>query len=868
MYARDHILVGRCILAPQATLRALIVFTANDPLMLRHYALLFVLMTTTAWAQTIYIPDTYLRTWLNNAQPGSVDVDGFIDATAWNANPPGQVEFSFHDLPDSYFLNLQGIEFLNMYALKMVDDEVPGATIVSWPGPPQLFFSLEVINVDLGLFQGFEWPTPAMLDQFSCTRCGLTTIPEFQGTFMSFYEVDFGGQVPAIPPTLTNLELTGCNLGGLPPLPALTNFTLKNDTLDAFPALPASLYSLTTEYAGLDVLPTLPPGLVNLRVRNGHLTELPDLPAGLQLLDVTSNFLLEIPPLPNGLLYLTISYNPITWVGPWPETLHNFVSYSCPLDSLPALPPTLNELHAWNGNFDELPALPPTLHQLGLRNCEQLTCLPILPPDLYALRLAGSGVTCLPNIPALLNLDPGTIHLGIDPIVCNAANSPCPLVDPLITGTVFLDPNSNGMQDVGEAPRPNATVIAQPGDLMSGSDQNGYYVLPAGIGSFTVTGTPMLYGTVTTPDHDVVFTGLGEIDSLNHVGYHMQPDVYDLVTHLMSGAMRPGFDGSLWITVQNVGTEAATPQVQLTHDADLTYLSSSATPTVNANVLTWDPPSLAPGEQWTVHVLLHCPASVPLGTPLQYTATADPGQPDATPLNNTVARTDEVVGAYDPNDKQAEPATMSPAEVMAGERITYTIRFQNTGNYPAERVLITDTLESGLQWSSLQPIAASHAHHWYLHNGVLHILFENINLPDSTSDEPGSHGFFRFSMVPQPTLLAGDQVHNSANIYFDFNEPVITNDAVFSVEIHTGLSSADGLSISAWPQPFDEHLTISGALNGASIRLYDAVGRVVASIQGTANMHELNTSDLGPGLYVLTITDGGSGTVIKPLVKR
>ena len=837
--------------------------------MLRHCALLFVLLATTVSAQTIYISDTYLRTWLNNARSGSVDVDGYIDATAWNADPPTTVEFLFYELPDSYYLNLQGIESLVIYILKMVDDEVPGATSVFWPGPPQMLSSLEMVNVDMGLFLGFVWPTPPTLDQFKCTRCGLTTIPEFQGTYMSFYEVDFGGQVPVIPPTLTTLELTGCNLGGLPPLPALTNFTLKNDTLDAFPALPNSLYSLTTEYAGLDVLPALPPDLQYMRLRNGHLTELPALPLGLKLLDVSSNFLNELPPLPDGLLYLAFSYNPITWVDDWPETLLNFVTYGSPLDSLPALPPTLSELHVWNGNFDELPALPPTLRQLGLRNCDQLTCLPVLPPDLYALRLAGSGVTCLPNIPASLDLDPGTIHLGIAPIVCNAGNSPCPLVDPLITGTVYLDPNSNGVQDVGEPSLPNALVIAQPGDLMAGSDLNGYYVLPANIGSFTVTGTPMLYGTLTTPVHNVTFTGLGEIDSLNHVGYYMQPGVYDLVTHLTNSAMRPGFDGSLWITVQNVGTEAATPQVQLTHDAALELVSSNPiASTVNANVLTWDPPSLAPGEQWTVRVVFHCPAGVPLGSPLQYTATADPGQPDATPLDNIVTRTGAVVGAYDPNDKQAEPATMSPAEVMAGERITYTIRFQNTGNYPAERVLITDTLESGLQWNSLRPVAASHAHHWYLHNGVLHVVFENINLPDSTSDEPGSHGFFRFSMTPQPTLPAGEQVHNSANIYFDFNEPVITNDAVFTVDINTGLAYADGLALKAWPQPFHERLTITGALNGASIRLYDAVGRMVISTQGKSNMQELNTSDLGPGLYVLSVTGNGSGTVMRTLIKQ
>ncbi|HQW98744.1 MAG TPA: T9SS type A sorting domain-containing protein, partial [Flavobacteriales bacterium] len=104
--------------------------------------------------------------------------------------------------------------------------------------------------------------------------------------------------------------------------------------------------------------------------------------------------------------------------------------------------------------------------------------------------------------------------------------------------------------------------------------------------------------------------------------------------------------------------------------------------------------------------------------------------------------------------------------------------------------------------------------------------------------------------------------------YFDFNEPVITNDAVFTVDINTGLAYADGLALKAWPQPFHERLTITGALNGASIRLYDAVGRMVISTQGKSNMQELNTSDLGPGLYVLSVTGNGSGTVMRTLIKQ
>ncbi|HRD54711.1 MAG TPA: T9SS C-terminal target domain-containing protein, partial [Flavobacteriales bacterium] len=96
---------------------------------------------------------------------------------------------------------------------------------------------------------------------------------------------------------------------------------------------------------------------------------------------------------------------------------------------------------------------------------------------------------------------------------------------------------------------------------------------------------------------------------------------------------------------------------------------------------------------------------------------------------------DSVVGSYDPNDKLLSPAVLTPDEVTLGETpIAYTIRFQNTGTFLADRVVITDTLPDGLQWNSVAMLDASHPFNWFLNNGVLHFIFDDINLPDSQSD--------------------------------------------------------------------------------------------------------------------------------------
>jgi hypothetical protein len=55
------------------------------------------------------------------------------------------------------------------------------------------------------------------------------------------------------------------------------------------------------------------------------------------------------------------------------------------------------------------------------------------------------------------------------------------------------------------------------------------------------------------------------------------------------------------------------------------------------------------------------------------------------------------------------------------------------------------------------------------------ISFLNIYLPDSTFDEPRSHGYFAFSIRQKAGLLPGTEIPASAGIIFDFNAPVQTN---------------------------------------------------------------------------------------------
>jgi hypothetical protein len=103
---------------------------------------------------------------------------------------------------------------------------------------------------------------------------------------------------------------------------------------------------------------------------------------------------------------------------------------------------------------------------------------------------------------------------------------------------------------------------------------------------------------------------------------------------------------------------------------------------------------------------------------------------------------------------------------------------------------------------------------------------------DSNSNEPLSHGFVRYRIQPKTNLSAGDSITNFAAIYFDFNEPVITNTAKTSIILPTGIASASPTlgKLHVFPNPAENTINISGIQleNGkAQLRLTDIYGKLI-----------------------------------------
>jgi uncharacterized repeat protein (TIGR01451 family) len=170
-------------------------------------------------------------------------------------------------------------------------------------------------------------------------------------------------------------------------------------------------------------------------------------------------------------------------------------------------------------------------------------------------------------------------------------------------------------------------------------------------------------------------------------------------------------------------------------------------------------------------------------------------QDDASPVKDIFCGS--VTGSYDPNDKQGFPSGVTASHfIMPNQDIEYLIRFQNTGNDTAFTVVIRDTLALDFDIFSVVSGVSSHDYTFTMYGPrVLEWTFNNILLPDSTTNQEASNGFVTFRVKQNLDLANGTQLTNSADIYFDFNDPIITNQTLHTVNSCIQNSSVSSISV-------------------------------------------------------------------------
>jgi uncharacterized repeat protein (TIGR01451 family) len=216
--------------------------------------------------------------------------------------------------------------------------------------------------------------------------------------------------------------------------------------------------------------------------------------------------------------------------------------------------------------------------------------------------------------------------------------------------------------------------------------------------------------------------------------------------------------------------------------------------------------------------------------------------------------------------------------IRQGQALDYKILFQNTGTFAADKVVIRDTLPFFMDPATFSMGVSSHPCQFDLSGaGILTFTFDNIALPDSNTNEQASHGFVQFHVAPKTWLTDGMVIENRAGIYFDFNEPVITNTvarkigqldhvAVSGTNIASG---SDGLDMSPNPAIDLVNIYLPPAMGtSGEASLHDSFGKVVQVYSFSGNMLTINRQGVASGVYYLTLKCDNGKVMVGKVVWR
>ncbi|HEY0047270.1 MAG TPA: T9SS type A sorting domain-containing protein, partial [Flavobacterium sp.] len=437
-----------------------------------------------------------------------------------------------------------------------------------------------------------------------------------------------------------------------------------------------------------------------------------------------------------------------------------------------------------------------------------------------------------------------------------------------IKGGVRLDIEGNGCE-AGDTLLPNILVSTTNGSttqatLTFQNEFAGQYRLYTNPGEYETSVIAELpaYFMLTPLSHATTFTGVGNIDTAD---FCIEPigQYNDLIVALYPlDDARPGFDASYQLVYRNIGTTTLTGQVALQYDnTKMQFLNAATTPTSQTiNTLYFGFADFAPFESRTVIINFNvlAPPTTNIGDNLSFNTTIESAVADYTPDDNTLILNQTVIGSYDPNDITC----LEGSQVLiadADKYLHYVIRFQNTGTASAINVKVQHQLDQKLDWTTFQLMGMSHNGRTTITDGsMVEFMFNNIHLPDSTSNEAGSHGYITFAIKPKNnTLSVGDVVNATAGIYFDFNPPVITNTAATEYVEFLGIDSFNTDTIVIYPNPATEQISISGVGEILQIEIFNILGSKVFDAKDT---NKVDISSLDSGVYLISIqTESGSG---------
>ncbi|SDI02904.1 Por secretion system C-terminal sorting domain-containing protein [Winogradskyella thalassocola] len=381
---------------------------------------------------------------------------------------------------------------------------------------------------------------------------------------------------------------------------------------------------------------------------------------------------------------------------------------------------------------------------------------------------------------------------------------------------------------------------------------------------------------VTVPLYENITVTSGTVENIQFAIVEENP-CEDVVVRLLnySEPPRPGFNYYNHLIIENYGANTiSSGSVEFVNDSNLNFVNAnnlppgySLTPTDNGFIL--DFVDLLTNVPESIEINLGVATDLNIGDLVTNSVTYISASNDTDTANNTSSLTEVIVNSYDPNDisESYGPQLLYNDFITTDEYLYYTIRFQNLGTADAINVSVENTLDPLLDASTIQLLNSSHNVVMTETNGQVIFNHQNINLAPEIVNEADSHGFLYYRIKPTAGYNVGTIIPNTAEIYFDFNEPVITN--TFETEIVDVLLSVEEFNndFTIYPNPAKQVVTIklkNASIGNTSVEIIDVQGKLILQNEIIETL-QLNIENLESGLYFVKLK-ANNNQLIKKLI--
>ena len=164
-------------------------------------------------------------------------------------------------------------------------------------------------------------------------------------------------------------------------------------------------------------------------------------------------------------------------------------------------------------------------------------------------------------------------------------------------------------------------------------------------------------------------------------------------------------------------------------------------------------------------------------------------------------------------------------------------------------IYIIDTLSPNLDLNTFTLLESTHPIQVVnLGNGIFRFEFNQIWLPDSLTNEPASHGHFTYRIIESASNQFGSVIDNTAYIYFDWNDPIITNT---THHVNSQIENVHELTspLQIHPNPATKHIEL-GLESPEVVLIKDINGKTVYQELVAPNQY-IDIEHLKNGIYFI-----------------